>query len=224
LLEKCRKLVAHLKRSTKLLNIYKKIQKDMNRKEMRLIQQVVTRWNSTLFMLRRLLEKKLVIQQFFNQTDLDIEDLSRDDFKLIELIVNILEAPEQATSLLSGSTYSSLSLIMPMMTAMLTELRKLRYSSNSQDTIARSVRNDLINSIDRRFNIENISTITNATLLDPRVKDRAFTCTDSRINANKILLEGILKTYRDNKNNITTNNNDNDSDDEPQTPPPKKKK
>ena len=54
----CRKLVGHFKHSAIALTALKQKQEQLNLEKHHLIQDVSTRWNSTYFMLDRLLEQR----------------------------------------------------------------------------------------------------------------------------------------------------------------------
>ena len=65
------------------LNRFKKLQQQNDLKQHKLIQEMCIRWNTSFYMIERIHEQKLAIQQFFNE-DLNnekLEELSRDDFK-----------------------------------------------------------------------------------------------------------------------------------------------
>jgi hypothetical protein len=62
---KCKQLVGHLKHSTLSLNRFKKLQQQNDLKQHKLIQEMCIRWNTSFYMIERIHEQKLAIQQFF---------------------------------------------------------------------------------------------------------------------------------------------------------------
>jgi hypothetical protein len=73
----------------------------------RMIQDEPTRWNSSFYMLRRILEQKEAIILVASKSDINLSvDISTDDWKTIKFAVSILEVFEQATLQVSKSSSS----------------------------------------------------------------------------------------------------------------------
>ena len=75
-----RKFVGHFKHSSLAMSALKEKQKTLNIPEHALIQNVVTRWNSTYFMLERLLEQRWAIYGVLHD-----ETVSKPNHKSLDL-------------------------------------------------------------------------------------------------------------------------------------------
>lgn len=53
---KCKSIVTHFKRSAKATDILRKEQEKRNENQLKLLQDIVTRWNSIYYMIKRILE------------------------------------------------------------------------------------------------------------------------------------------------------------------------
>jgi hypothetical protein len=110
--KKAKKVVGSFKKSAKNTKVLKSLQKQLNLPEHRLIQEEPTRWNTTFYMLKRLLEQKdaLVLIAGKPEVSLPVE-LTTEDFKTMKVAVEILEIFETATRQVSkeSSTISEVS-------------------------------------------------------------------------------------------------------------------
>lgn len=110
--KKAKKLVGNFKKSSKNTKILKSLQKQLNLPEHRLIQEEATRWNTTFYMLKRLVEQKdaLILMSGKPEVSLSVE-LTSDDFKTMKFAVEMLEIFENATRQVSkeSSTISEVS-------------------------------------------------------------------------------------------------------------------
>ena len=146
-------------------------------------------------MMERLIEQKSAINVFLAENDCDIELLTCTDFKLMENLIRLLEPLEIATTELSGDKYSSISLVIPILTQMHVTLKGMKFD----DVYSRKIRDDLYASIKNRFNtIEKDKIYRNSKLLDPRIKDTCFILEENRINAKKELLEEVIVKAKQN--------------------------
>ena len=133
-----------------------------------LLQDVVTRWNSTFLMLKRFLELKPVIQAILLDQDwqkkLDV-NLTNADWNLMEKVVKVLEVFYEATVRLSSSS-ACISDVIPTITGLLYTL------SPGGDREVHGVKNfkrKLKESLTERLGAkELLEQYSIATLLDPR--------------------------------------------------------
>ena len=103
-------------------------------------------------MIERFLMQKAAIQLLYLEEGLNtekLEELSREDFKLIESFINVLKAGEIAPKSLSCSKCSSSSLIIPIVTSMIRQLTQLYFKNSPSESIA--YRNKLVDSLKSRF-------------------------------------------------------------------------
>ena len=73
-------------------------------------------------MIERLLEQKSAILVYTNEEQAHESDISTEDYKLMDNLVDVLEPAEAATTALSGEKYSTLSVLIPLLTAMVVQL------------------------------------------------------------------------------------------------------
>ncbi|XP_075167887.1 zinc finger BED domain-containing protein 4-like [Haematobia irritans] len=69
LIEKCRKIVSHFKKSEKASRTFKSIQKECGLPDHRLLQDVSVRWNSSYIMMERLVEQSAAVNLYAAKYD-----------------------------------------------------------------------------------------------------------------------------------------------------------
>ena len=92
-------------------NTFRKIQSQLNLPEHVLIQDIATRWNSSYYMLERLLEQKAITAS--NAECQPPTELHSQQWALAEKVVKLLKVFEEATREISGE-YCSASVIIPI--------------------------------------------------------------------------------------------------------------
>ena len=120
-----RKLVGHFKHSALAMTALKAKQKQLNAPEHHLIQDVITRWNSTFFMLERLLEQRWCIYAVLhddsgNQAGYKHLYLKDSQWELCEQLTKVLKPLQVATTALCESEVASISLVYPVIHGLLT--------------------------------------------------------------------------------------------------------
>ena len=114
-----RKIVGHFKHSCLAMEALKAKQQDLKVPCHKLIQDVKTRWNSTFYMLERLLEQRMPVLAVLNdrsvskRSDADL-DLTGQQWTLVEDLITNLKPYEAATRLLSAEHNVSLSSVLPI--------------------------------------------------------------------------------------------------------------
>ena len=133
LLALSRKMVGHFKHSALTTNALNAKQREMQPRSepKKVAQDVPTRWNSTYFMLQRLLELRWPLNAVLTDDTLTSRDhrhlcFSNDDWDLAKDLVATLADLEEATRDLSGDSYVhvTISWVYPLM-------RKLRKRMNA---------------------------------------------------------------------------------------------
>ena len=119
-----RKLVSYFKHSALATTALSRKQEQMNLANHRLLQDVVTRWNSTFFMFKRLLEQRWAIYAVFydehgTQNQYKHLYLKEEQWNLIEQMVKVLEPLQIATTALCETQTVSCSLIYPVVNVLL---------------------------------------------------------------------------------------------------------
>ncbi len=119
LLAKCRRLVGHFKHSALATHGLEEKQTALGFKPTRhVVQEVATRWNSTFHMLQRLVQLKQPIRLYLEDSMSEREqasyDLSDVQWAMAKSVLNLLEAVDGVTTVLSGEKYSTLSWCLPL--------------------------------------------------------------------------------------------------------------
>ena len=116
-------------------------------KQLNLIQDVITRWNSTYYMLERFLVlKNPLISSMANSDDYDVKvDFTNENWKLLAKVVKILKCFEEATKRLSNKS-ASISLTIPIVTIIMKQMEALK-----NDFGVKTLKRDLHNAMEARF-------------------------------------------------------------------------
>ena len=164
---KCRHIVTFFRHSVQAYDKLKLIQKESSKEERKLVQEVETRWNSTLYMFQRIVEEYKEVKLTLCSLDREDLSISTDDVKILKDAINVLLPFEEATVELSSEHYVSVSKVIPL-------ARSLQLiTSQSQSSL--DLKRELLSSMNRRFtNMEANYILTISTLLDPRFKRLGF--------------------------------------------------
>ena len=114
-LKKCRKIVGHFKHSPANSVELEEHQRRLNRKPEVLIQDVATRWNSTLLMIQRIVDNKEPVLATLSdpQHKHSLALPKEADWEKRRILQSLLEPSRYATELLGGERYISCSVILP---------------------------------------------------------------------------------------------------------------
>ncbi|XP_073710442.1 zinc finger BED domain-containing protein 4-like [Misgurnus anguillicaudatus] len=165
----CRKMVGHFKHSQVATSRLQDLQKQLGMKEMRLQQDVPTRWNSTFYMLRSLLDQRRALAAYAVDFQLPAF-LSIQQWTLIENMMTILDPCEQLTRDISSST-ATVADVIPSIVA----LKRLLNKTVATDHGVKTSKTTLLQAIEQRFShIYGEPLFYLATILDPRYKDCYF--------------------------------------------------
>lgn len=175
ILKKCRNIVSHFKKSSKSLNILKELYEELNKNlPFSMLQQdVCTRFNSSYFMLSSILKNKQAIAEFEKQNKINskIESFSDMEWDKIKRLATLMQHFVEATDILGGENYVSISNILPVINALST---KLVLGEDDPNYIMRikGVLNDEINL--RMTSFRSLNILKLAVVLDPRYKKLSF--------------------------------------------------
>ncbi|XP_063230949.1 zinc finger BED domain-containing protein 4-like isoform X1 [Bacillus rossius redtenbacheri] len=188
LLSKARSIVGHYRRSTRARKRLHTFQEQLNMPKLEVIQHIDTRWCSEYQMLKRLLEMKpALVADHVNSGDTDM--LTALEWKHAENFVQVLQPLAEATEEMSGNTYPTLSMIIPVLHCLLCSLESHITAKKDGMTLARALHKNLKS----RFpNYMQEPLQRAAMLVDPRFKGVLL----STIESEAILLSEIksLKT------------------------------
>ncbi|KRT78170.1 hypothetical protein AMK59_7458 [Oryctes borbonicus] len=172
---KVKNIVQYFNRSTQATNSLILIQEQMNQNivQLKLKNDVPTRWNSTYSMLERVFKLQQPITTTINSLHIPVELLSEHEWIAIKEICKILEPFEQITNEMSSETAVTLSKVILIVRGLETFLKKLKLVTTTAP--ARTLIDSLLQSITNGFPyLETNSVFAKCDFLDPRFKKRAF--------------------------------------------------
>ena len=105
-LDKVKGMVEFFHKSTRATEKLKSTQRQMDMPELRLKQDCVTRWNSTLYMLKRVLESKDAIISTLALINAHMDALDQEEWEALQETCTVLEPFEQVTVEISSERYS----------------------------------------------------------------------------------------------------------------------
>ena len=185
-----KKLVGHFKHSALATSALKQHQVQMNLPERKLKQDVPTRWNSTYYMLQRLLEMRWPVvavlsdESVIKRSDRHL-DLQSDQscFRSCEC----LEPLEIATVFLSYEYNTSISCIYPILFGLIETMKE----SEDDSPVCSQLKNKIVSSVQSRWSLNSLDpcgVTTIATALDPCFRNLKF-LTESQKNSIKYYLK-----------------------------------
>lgn len=177
----CRKIVGHLKHSSSATSAFAAAQRSLHQSVLQIVQDVPTRWNSTLYMVERLLERREAISIVCAGTT-KIDALTADQWDLLNDIASLLKPFEEMTRDLSKKE-ACISLVIPAVKALMAFLT----AESPNDARVKSMKMGLRNSLEKRLGgVAAVPAFSLSTLLDPRFQTRCFD--DAQTCATKALL------------------------------------
>lgn len=181
-----RNIVTHFNHSSVACDNLSNIQKHkLNKSEKKLIQDVSTRWNSTYYMLERLLEQKNALALFVSEYG-GFQILSSAQWTIVENVLHLLKPFEEVTKIMSSSE-AIVSEVIPTVSTLHRYLAK----EGSQFFGVGTIKDTLKENLTARFaEVRNNDFFVTATLLDPRFKAAFFTDID-KVNAKENLLKKV---------------------------------
>ena len=167
-LARCRKIVEHFNHSRIDNEELKAKQKQLEIPQHNLIQEVVTRWNSTFDMISRLCEQQAAIAAVLHvKCDLHHLELSPREWHELEDLVNLLGPFKSSTEVLSGQKYPTLSCL----AAILSDLKCKLADQPGESSTLRAIKLTMRRDFNERYQNENVQALMNkAAFLDPRFK------------------------------------------------------
>lgn len=174
LVDKCKLIVTHFKRSNLATEKLIKYQRNSNiQNPKKLLQDVSTRWNSTYYMLRRLVELQEAVRSSLALINKDLPTLSNEEWTICSELIKVLKPFEQVTSKMSGEKYFTGSQIVVLTNGLQNVCSKLMLQELNPSV--KKVVIDLASGILTRFdNLEYNKLVGVNTFLDPRFKLFAF--------------------------------------------------
>lgn len=139
----------------------------------KLIQEVDTRWNSTYLMLQRLVELREPVGAALAGLHQDVPMITSEEFGVIEGCLSLLSPFYYATVELSAEENVSASKVVPLLKML--EQSFQEEMAKPKPAVAMEIGDSLIRQLrDKLYNLQSMSIISLATLLDPRFKVLGF--------------------------------------------------
>lgn len=194
LIEKVRKLVGHANHSNIFyteLNLQQRLQMNAS-KELVLIQDVATRWNSTFYMLERCFRlKAAIIPTIAKLVDVKVE-FTNQDWIIMEKIVKVLKCFEEATQMLSKSD-ASMAQAIPIVTTIIKQLE-----TDDADYGVKTSKRNLKGAVVDRFRfLETKKENTKAMFLDSRYKAHFYLDPNTIEEVKKSLIAELVAILSD---------------------------
>ncbi|CAG5000632.1 unnamed protein product [Parnassius apollo] len=124
---KCKAIVKFFKKSSVGWRALKLAQKERNPDStpLKLIQEVSTRWNSTFYMMKRILQLSDILALVCRKLDQAPDYLTASEEEAGREVINILEIFEEATKLVSADQYPTSSLVIPLICGLFEKLNTI---------------------------------------------------------------------------------------------------
>ncbi|XP_024879336.1 zinc finger BED domain-containing protein 1-like, partial [Temnothorax curvispinosus] len=138
---------------------------------LKLIQSVETRWNSTYNMLQRFIQLSEKISVIILQCPTAPPMLTASELQSTKEFVELLKPFEEATKIICGEYYLTASKVIPVVNILKNTLQAFEPSTD----IGHHFKKALKDQLSKRFEtIEHVSSLAMATILDPRFKNINF--------------------------------------------------
>ncbi|XP_073470722.1 zinc finger BED domain-containing protein 4-like [Aquarana catesbeiana] len=171
---KVKNIVEFVNRSTVATERLKATQRQMGLEELRLKQDVATRWNSTYYMLRRFLDLREAIIATLALVNPNLPTLKLEEWDVVKNACDLLKPFEEVTMEISADRYVTASKVILMARGLQKVVQKFRGTASNHGPVMQMM-NALSEEMQKRFHqIEHFRQLAEATLLDPRFKQRAF--------------------------------------------------
>jgi len=203
-INKCKEIVRFIKSSSIATETFKQeqnIESENVKDSYKLVQEVSTRWNSSLNMIRRILKTKDAL----NRTLLKLKKAPvplTDEITILTEIENCLDCFDEATKKVSSSQCITISLIIPITFGIYNHLNNVLSKITSEE--GKMFCLGLIESVKKRLFIYETRTIPRiSTILDPRFKKEGFRLQENANQATVFLeqeMNVLMKVLHQNQN------------------------
>jgi len=204
-----RRVVEYFKRSVVATSALREKQEQMSAPCHKLVMEVSTRWNSTLYMVRRLLEQRWPVCAVLSEKGQSCKSLNDAQWEMLSTLAELLEPFEAATVFVSGELYVTASAVASLVLALRSKMR-----IDSEDApYAKEFKRIAVEQIDERWPLDidrvnqeekkKCSIILKAALLDPRFKLTSLSPGTTRYITEALIAEALQL--------VSTNNTMNDA-------------
>ena len=169
LLKKCRSIVGHFNHSDLKQSALLEKQIELNINQHKLIQDVSTRWNSSLAMIERIIEQRTALNAVFSDCHKYDFIINENENKLLLEIVYVLTPFKAATDLLSGSKYVTASLSLPIFYTISNHIKEC-FSDSETIKSVKYMLNKGLELYSHKYELKDNNLLVAATFLDPKYK------------------------------------------------------
>jgi len=172
---KVKAIVAHFHRSTVAAEKLRSLQQQMqpDNFHLRLINDVVTRWNSTFEMFNRICQLREPLQAAIALLNNPVETLTDIEWTVLREVSRILKPFQVVTTEMSGDKYVTVSKVIMLAHGLSSACTKIKATITTQ--LANELVDTLLADLNARFGgSESNMVLAIATFLDPRFKKNAF--------------------------------------------------
>ncbi|XP_026050112.1 zinc finger BED domain-containing protein 1-like [Astatotilapia calliptera] len=141
-----------------------------------LVQDVPTRWNSTLEMIKRIQRNKFGLTTILTQQNSKVTMLTDQELDRLQKLEELLEPCRYVTELLGGERYVSCSMVLPA----LCHLFRIMEPSDDDPVYVLRFKKIFTTDLAQRRDSSNLTWLKIATALDPRFKDLKCLSKDER--------------------------------------------
>ncbi|KAL4141993.1 hypothetical protein QTP88_004525 [Uroleucon formosanum] len=124
--KKVKTIVEHFKRSSHAQSKLQAMQQQMGLPPLKLKQDVITRWNSTHDMFKRIVEIKDAVVSTLAILQCDVEQLTVVEWQIVECSTNILQIFAEVTTEISSERYVTMSKILIFIRAMIDTMKRFQ--------------------------------------------------------------------------------------------------
>lgn len=186
LINKCKKIASHFHHSNVAQDELCTLQEKLNQPKLKMIQECVTRWNSTLYMLERVLKNKDSLC-LYASTNNKISQLTSEEWITVEKLITLLRPFEEITKELSAANIS-ISSVIPLLATLQKVIDEFDTSNECMENINLVFKEEMCH---RFSHLENDILFATATFIDPRYKWKFFKHPSTRAQVVENILDLI---------------------------------
>ena len=170
-LARCRQLTSHFHRSTNASYVLKRKQADLHSVQHNLLHDVVTRWNWSYYMVKRVVEQQQPICAALLELRTGELMPSDHEFAAMSDFLTVMEPFVQITEALGGEEWITITMVQPLLHKLLNVHLNI---SPSESRIIKTMKKAMFDNLSNRYTGPILSLLTKACFLDPRLKLPAF--------------------------------------------------
>lgn len=196
---KCKAIVKFFKKSSVGWRALKLAQKERNPDStpLKMLQEVSTRWNSTFYMMKRILQLSDVLALVCRKLVQAPDYLTASEEEAVKEVINILEIFEEATKLVSADQYPTSSLVIPIICGLFEKLNAVEISTDVGKMFHSSVRRNISSRL-LAYETRTVSQIS--TYLHPSLRT-GFRHPENMLSAKELVRKELSHYLRDSADN-----------------------